>query len=479
MNDRTTLEHDHIDLDAPTFDRRTFLGVAAGAGALLTATVGACSTHPARTAPRAARRARNMIFMVSDGMSMGTLQLADLQTRLKHERPSHWVQLLGREGVVRSIVDTRSANSHVTDSAAAASAWGIGQLCNNGAIGRTPDGAVPTPILMQAHQSGKATGLVTTTRITHATPAGFAANILDGNRHDEDRIAAQLLERPIDVMLGGGARFIDPLLGGQAKSFHVLRTYSDVLAHDATDTSRRMLGVFARSHMAFELDREETDQPSLAEMSKLAIKRLNQHANGFVMQIEGGRVDHAAHYNDAGGLIADQIAFDETLRAVLDFVENRDDTLLIVTSDHGNANPGLTDYGQAGIDGFAKLMNVRRSLQWVRRRLDQESTASQIQEVILDATGVALTGSEADVIRRWESNERVDPFVLAHNEYGPYGRVLANHFKVAFLSPNHTSDFVELTALGPGSELLPNVVRINDVHPVMVGALDLPPARPI
>ena len=63
-------------------------------------------------------------------------------------------------------------------------------------------------------------------------------------------------------------------------------------------------------------------------------------------------------------------------------------------------------------------------------------------------------------------------------DYG-YGRVLANHFKVAFLSPNHTSDFVELTALGPGSELLPKVVRINEIHKVMVGALDLPPARPI
>jgi len=472
-----------IEFDEPgRLSRRSFMGAAAGAGAML-GLAGAVRT-PLSAAPidragepKPARPARNLIFLVSDGMSVGTMQLADLYLRLKRGRASWWADLIERGEVTRGVVDTRSANSYVTDSAAAACAWGTGVAHDNGRIGWAPDGSLPETILMRAKASGKATGLVTTTRLSHATPAGFCVNLEGGVRDEEDRIAFQMLERSVDVMLGGGARYFDPFIEefGAKESFSVVRTRDELLGLDSVSSHGRWLGLFSHSHMAFELDREETEQPSLAEMTRAALARLDRNPDGFVVQIEGGRVDHAAHFNDAGGLLTDQVAFDEAIGAVLEFVGGRDDTLVVITTDHGNANPGLTDYAEAGIEGFEKLCAVRRSLEWAVRRMARDGSPEGISESIRAATGVELTPYEIDLLVRARRGERVDPFELRRREFGPIGQVLANHFKVSFVSPNHTADFVEISAMGPGMEMLPGFMRIHEVHPVLVSALDLAP----
>ncbi len=458
--------------------RRSFLGLTAGAAAAFGA--------PGLVRPAMARRenrrgrALNLIFCVSDGMSGGTLTLGDMLIRRRTGKPSRWIELQEREGVRRASLNTSAADSIVTDSAAASTTWGIGISVNNGSIGMTPDGRLMSPIMLRAKESGKAAGLVTTTRLTHATPAGFIACV-PTSRDDEQAIAEQMLDRGVDVMLGGGAHYLTHELIAARNDLQVVRTRSGLAAADAgaLPAGVRLLGLFAEQHMSYELERPDTE-PSLAEMTGAALARLSRLPGGFILQVEGGRVDHAGHANDAGALVRDQVAFDEALGVAIDFASARDDTLLIATSDHGNANPGLTEYESRGNEGFERLQRCRHSFDWVGRRIRDlrgNLAADSLRAIIHEATDQTLDDDEIAILSRALRGEPVDPFIPAAKSTGPLGSLLANHFGVAFLSPNHTSDYVELLAAGPGSERVAAFLAHADVHRVMIEALDLPPAR--
>ena len=118
-------------------------------------------------------KAKNIIFMVSDGMSHGTLNMADLLLQRKEGRSSHWLKLYREQKAHRAYMDTASADSMITDSAAGSSSWGGGVRVNNGALNMGADGTSYKPILQKFKEKGKAVGCVTTVPITHATPAGF------------------------------------------------------------------------------------------------------------------------------------------------------------------------------------------------------------------------------------------------------------------------------------------------------------------
>ncbi|MEL7472211.1 MAG: alkaline phosphatase [Planctomycetota bacterium] len=426
-------------------------------------------------------RARNVIFLVSDGMSFGTLQMADRAMRLWANQGSRWVELLARPGVRRALQMTHSANSLVTDSAAAGTAWGAGVHVRNGAVNFTPEGREPRPILVEAKANGKATGLVTSTRVTHATPAAFVANV--PKRDMEDAIAEQTLERGVDLVLGGGAKHFPASLLERHDRYRVLRTRNDLLAYERGGSRgpRPALGVFNNSHLRYEIDRRrmpsEAREPSLAELTRVAIAELDRAPDGFVMQIEGGRVDHAAHANDAAGLVLDQWAFDEALAVADDFARGRDDTLVIVTTDHGNANPGHTLYLDAGDRAFASMANATQSFEWIFEQLERRRDADRvgaISELLEQAASVTLTPLERETLARaFGQGEMTDAFRPASQPGPVLGSILANHFGVAFISPNHTADYVELTAYGPGSEPIIGLMDNIELHPVVRRALGL------
>lgn len=464
------------------FDRREFLAsTAAAAGVSMLALPAGAGAAPVRRSRRAPR-CSNVIFMVSDGMSAGTLALADLMSRRRDGRGSRWMELWKNPGVVRATAFTASADSPVTDSAAGGSAWGCGFHVNNESLNVTPEGTERTPILVRARAAGKATGVVTTARVTHATPASFYANTL--KRDLEGPIAEQLLARGIDVALGGGAKFFpQSLLDGHAK-VKVVRTKAELagLRADPAAGSGRVLGLFDNDHVPYVLDSAANPAPtapSLADMTGTALTLLAPRPGGFVLQVEGGRVDHAAHANDAGSLVAEQLAFDESIGVVREFVKDRDDTLVIITSDHGNANPGLTFYGPNALTRFDRLRDVKHSAEWVFGRLDLKSPgtlATQVRDAAAAATGIVLSTTESQMVADSIAGKRVSPFAAANAPVSVLGGILADSLGVAFLSPNHTSDLVEVTAFGPGSEGLPRVIDNVDLWSTMVAALDLDPA---
>ncbi|WP_239495022.1 alkaline phosphatase [Pedobacter yulinensis] len=156
------------------------------------------------------KKAKNIIFLVSDGMSIGTLNMADLLLRRKEGRPSHWISLYEQDKARRAFMDTASASSLVTDSAAASSAWGGGKRVNNGALNVNSDGSENLPIWQKFKRAGKSAGCVTTVPITHATPAGFC--VASEARSDQAGIALKYLDAGYDVLLGGGLEFFDASL---------------------------------------------------------------------------------------------------------------------------------------------------------------------------------------------------------------------------------------------------------------------------
>ena len=429
--------------------------------------------------------AKNVIFLVSDGMSAGTLTMADLMLRRHHDRTSHWARLYeayDEHPVRRGLMDMASRNSMVTGSGAASTSWGTGYRVNNGAVGVGPDGEEYQTILEVFRDAGKSTGLVTTTRITHATPAGFGTNVPE--RGMEDEIAEQYLDREYDVLRGGGSRHYDPdsrddgrdlFAEHEDAGYEVVRTKDELAARDA---SGKILGTFYDTHVPYTTDHLHIDEyretvPTLEEMTDAALQRLDQNQDGFILQIEGGRVDHAAHGNDTAGLVYDQIAFDDAIGRVLEFVEGRDDTLVLVTTDHGNANPGVNGIGSGYGDSnpmFDAVADFERTNTWILSELDEDSTYREIKDRIERAWQLQITRNEAFTLQQALRGDFEAVYRARSRPSAVLSAIQANYTAVNWIGSMHTSDYVELAALGPGSEAIGAFTRNTDLFDVMVEA---------
>jgi len=429
------------------------------------------------------QKPKNVIFMVSDGMSAGTFSMADQFKIWREGKPSHWRMAYERGSCGSGIMDMSSLSSIVTDSGAASSSWGCGHRVNNGSINMSPKGLPHEPILNLAKRAGRKTGLVTTARVTHATPAGFAANVT--NRDNEALIAEQYLERNYDVLLGGGLEFFSPehredekdLATQFASSGHrVVRHAAEMKA--LPDSVGRILGLFSQSHLPFEVDRLNDpflreQVPCLAEMTSRALKTLSATADGFIVQVEGARVDHAAHNNDAAGLIYDQLAFDDAIAVALEFQERHPDTLVIITTDHGNANPGINAAGgdKGGVKSFSCIERFAGS--YGKLDLTKELTNDEIQGRFAEILGIDLSRAHINLLRANLEGEQVVPYRRLNRLDSVIGQILANYTEIGWVGRSHTSDYVQLLAIGPGSEKIRGFNRNTDLFPIMAEALAL------
>jgi len=452
-------------------------GIAAGGGAAAAEVVSV-------RAPRSGK-AKNIIFLVSDGMSQGTLTMTDQFLQMRDGRQSHWLRMYHDHPVRRGMMDMTSADALVTDSSAASSSWGGGKRVPNGRVNMAADGETYEPILQIAKRNGMRTGLVTTATVTHATPAGFAAN--GPQRNDEQLFAKQYFERGYDVILGGGMRNftashrrdkVDLTAEFVKNGYKTVHDRDALLALDPG--GHKLLGLYNSSHMPFEIDRLNSESlmksvPSLAEMSTAALRALSADGERFILQIEAARVDHAAHNNDISGLIYDQIAFDDAVQVALRFYDSNPDTLIIVTTDHGNANPGLNSGGGMGRQQLGLLSEFKGSCSSLQRLFTRNARESvdEIRDAIREVTNIGITGEQAQFIHDFRSGSWKAPYSQMNGWGGVLGQVLGNHTNIGWVGKGHTSDYTELAALGPGSELITPFVKNTDMFEVMCKALDL------
>jgi alkaline phosphatase len=423
-----------------------------------------------------ARKVRGIVFMVSDGMSPGVLTMAEAYSNLPRKRGTRWWSLLNDRSAARGLMDTASANSMVTDSAAASSSWGGGQRVNNGSINVSPEGREITPIATILKNKGARIGLVSTATITHATPAGFAAII--PKRGNEDDIAPQYLDR-VEILLGGGSGHFSAkdradkrdLAGDFANAgYGIVNTRDALLAA----RGQKLLGTFARGHLPFSIDRDHNPAmaaavPTLTEMAQAALTRFLPGDKPFLLQIEGARIDHAAHLNDIGALLGDQLAFDDALAAVLALIGNRDDILLVVTSDHGNSNPGLNGIGNGyaeSTQSFARITKMKASherlfAEWAKT---QRGTGDQLTALIKQHLDFTIKPDQsAALLEIFEKQPVVEWNEQLSKPEGLLGQFAGNHTGIGWTGTTHTSDPTLISALGPQSDRFTGMVKNSDV----------------
>ncbi|UHA75789.1 alkaline phosphatase [Paenibacillus sp. 481] len=386
-----------------------------------------------QAASAAAPKAKNVILMIPDGYSTDYATNYRLYAGKHSSMDPHLV----------GMVKTYAADSPLTDSAAAATAMATGFKTNNGMIGTTPDGKARKTILEAAREQGKATGLVATSTITDGTPAAFSSHIL--SRAQEIEIAPQQLERA-DVILGGGkSYFLPESLGGKQKTRNLIEEakqsgFNIVDNRDQLMAAKggKLLGLFANSEMASELDREVTNEPSLREMTGKAIEALQTDKDGFFLLVEGSQVDSAGHYNDAAWAMKDLQAFDEAVGLALEYAKQDGNTLVIVVSDHDTGGMSVGGYGQIGAKPEI-LQRVNASGGFMASKLNADR--SNVKEVLRTYASIELTAAEEAKIK---SAKEAMPAINA---------VISEHALVGWITYLHTGVDVPIYAFGPGSEL--------------------------
>ena len=368
----------------------------------------AAATICAALAPvsgRAAGEAKNVIFFVGDGMGPVTITAARV-FKYKEEGALTMDTL-----PYTARVKTHSLDAQTTDSAAAMAAYMTGIKTRNDvlamdsntraigyaplrdaatgvadAVNNCPDGAnglASTTLLELASAKGKATGAVSTARLTHATPAATYAHVC--HRGAEYEIARQAvpggagynvrLDNGVDVLMGGISHYWRPYVAGsrpqgrpdgrdlvaelQAKGYTFVNDLATLNAAPAAP-GVRLIGLFdfaeAQGHMSYELDRDPTKEPSLAQMTAKAIDVLAKNPNGYFLMVEGGRIDHALHATNARRALVDTIAFDDAIRTALAKIDPTD-TLVVVTADHDHTM-AFNGGGRRGSDILGINTNV-------------------------------------------------------------------------------------------------------------------------
>lgn len=419
---------------------------------------------------------KNIIFLVSDGMSSGTLQMADLLRKRMDGHHSNWIQLYLDNKISRGLMDMASADSSVTDSAAAASSWGGGVRVNNRSLNVGPEGQVYTPIFQKFKSAGKSVGCVTTVPITHATPAGFL--ISTKSRADQEAIAGLYLQHNFDVLLGGGYEYFDSSKRADGRDIFAefrQKGYHIALAKDDLTQApygKPILGVFHEGGLPFTLDQMQSRElaqkvPSLSEMTAEAIKKLKNNRNGFVVQVEAGKVDWAAHNNDLGAILYDQLEFDKAIKVATDFADEDKETLVIITTDHGNANPGLFS-GRRADDNFDQVKNFTHTADHVLRSIERDMTPKQVIELIEYNKGIAINSDEAKEILNYYYHIDETDRQSFRLPYAKFARVMTPYTNVGWAGTSHSADYVEIAMYGAGREHLPPFLLNTDLHQYML-----------
>jgi len=419
----------------------------------------------------AADAPKNVIYLIGDGMATAQRQVAEY----------YYQELTGNKNArlvmntlpVAGINTTHSASSLVTDSAAAGTALATGVKTDNGTLGQLPDGTKVTSLLEGAQKKGMATGLVTTTRLTHATPAAFIAKNV--SRDNENEIADDYAASNIDYFAGGGYRHF--VAGKDSKR----KDGKDLVASLAKNDYRTFVGTesvtsfrgykpkqgekvfaaFTQSHLPYEVDRmRDNATPSLAEMTQKGLDLLSRNQDGFFMVVEGGRIDHAAHANDIAGTVYDTLAFDKAVKAAVAFYSNHpEDTLVIVAGDHETGGMGM-GFGKNYFVTLDQLGNTKESIEDKLQGVYQGDRSAFFKHIANTFSLNELTASEKNLIETaMTAVDKHDP--NAKINYGGYdpvaiavAHVTSKRAGVYWTSYAHTATQLPLSAIGVQAEKL-------------------------
>lgn len=406
-----------------------------------------------------AQQPKSAILYIGDGMGIAQITAARI---FKGNARDGQLTLDTLEHV--ALVRTYAADRMVTDSGASGTAMATGVKTNILMIGQDPDGNNLESILKKAKKAGKSVGLVSTTSITHATPASFFGNV--PNRTREDVLAEQLVEYgEVDVVMGGGRQVFfkkgnpDPESGGksrrrddrdlvaEAKAAGYRMIYGqeefDALRNEVKggkDTGK-ILALFSPGMMSYEAHRanDKFGEPSIKEMTEVAIQILNKNPEGFFLMVEGGRIDHGSHANNAHLMATDLLAFDDAVLVGVEASRRSNDILIVVTADHETGGLSINGYPPLEISGTD---------------LFSEGPGGTASDILTYATG---PGNNRE---KMEGVDKASPDYLQPS-LAPGG------------SAAHSGVDVPAYATGPGAEAIHGTMNNTDIGIVLIKALGL------
>ncbi|MDQ1253852.1 MAG: alkaline phosphatase [Euryarchaeota archaeon] len=414
-------------------------------------------------------RIKNVIVLIPDGCSQSEETLA----RWYSGKP------LELDNLVTGTVSTYSTDSVITDSSAAVTAFATGYKTTNGFISIGPSNSTvlstlemppeklqyrPLATVLEASKlKGKATGLVATSRVTHATPAGFASHV--DNRDNETQIAEQMVYENIDVVFGGAASYLVPKAeGGKRTDGENLTKVLLNRGYKYVDSKDKMMnlssgkawGLFASSHMNADIDRAELapTEPSLSEMTGKALQLLSKDKDGFFLMVEGSQVDWANHANDPIYAVTDFLAFDRAVKAAVDFAKKDGHTIVLVFPDHNTGSLSIgsdsdTDYTHTSVeDLIAPLKGMKLSSTGLATKIGTDTSSANIKAQIKTWWGIDATDKDINDITLLMKpvNEGGKALSLS---YAISEAISRNHTVIGWTTHGHDGSDVPLYAYGP------------------------------
>ena len=416
----------------------------------------------------------------------------------------------------------------VTDSASAATALACGVKTRDGMIGKDHEGRPVKSILDVARKKGKSTGLISNTRITHATPAGFYAQVI--HRDMESEIALQLLEGgKVDVALSSGAQFFVPkgtrveehpalsstpkeagwgaskreddmdLVGRAAQQGYAIVASSEQLGALEPGKQRKILGLFGAVAFPSAIDRQPQmvkGIPRLGEMTGKALEVLSRNPEGFFLMVEAGQIDWAAHSNDVAALLHEMLEMDEALGVILEFAQAHPETLVILTADHDTGGPSIAynrhkppepvklasgetwkskfNFNEKAI--FERMAQQRKS--FFRMVLDSKGDPAALKREVEQNSGFSISEEQAGAVLAKESSLGY-PVPREFSEFYVYGsmnpaallgRLFGREVGTAWAVGTHTHTPVMVMATGPMADKFRGLLDNTDVARLMAQA---------
>ncbi|WP_370224841.1 alkaline phosphatase [Cytobacillus sp.] len=401
------------------------------------------------------REIKNVIFLIGDGMGVS---YTSAYRYLKDDPSTKFVERseLDKYLVGQQMTYPEDPEQNVTDSASAATAMSAGIKTYNNAIAVDNDGSEVKTVLEAAKEKGKATGLVATSEITHATPASFGSH--DESRKNMNAIADDYYDElingdhKVDVLLGGGTDLFvrnDRNLTEEFKKdgFSYVTDREQLLADD----NEQVLGLFAERGLPKMIDRTE-DTPSLEEMTTSAIQRLNKDKDGFFLMVEGSQVDWAGHDNDIVGAMSEMKDFEKAFKAAIDFAKKDKHTLVVATADHSTGGYSI---GSDGIyNWFSEpIKAAKRTPDFMAAEIAKGADAEKTLNQYID---LDLTGEEIQSVKDAAETKNVTEIDNAIEE------IFNERSHTGWTTGGHTGEDVPVYAFGPSSDRFAGQIENTD-----------------
>ena len=414
---------------------------------------------------------KNIIIFVGDGMGISTVTAARIFDGQQKGVDGETHSLSFEAFPEAALIKTYNSNAQVPDSAGTATAIFSGYKANIGTVNIVPQddmeamaarscqGGEPT-LQQRAQSAGKSVGVISTARLTHATPAAVYGRALDRSWEGDDRLpemmislgctslSQQLVTSGLDLALGGGSGVVTDAQRALWPGDVVTNTSE---LHAASDAP--VLGLFGRSHMDYEADRVDGEQPSLADMTTIAMDRLSKDEDGFVLMVEAGRVDHAHHGTNAFRAMRDMQALNDAVAAAVE--KGGDDTLIVVTADHSHVFV---------IQGYPTFGNPIMGL--VRTNDFDRETMSFTTPLSTDLDGKPYTTLgyyNGPNVRSGEA-EALDDETVSSPDY-------QQQTAIRMRSETHSGEDVPLYATGPGAENFGGVMDQDEIGQAIAALL--------